>query len=42
MHILKLVVCACLSVAVIVGLTVYVSLMINIMLSIMRNWKDDK
>lgn len=37
MYILKLVVCACLSVAIIVGLTVYVRLMLNIM----RNWRDD-
>lgn len=38
MYILKLVVCTCLSVAIIVGLTVYVRLMLNIM----RNWRDDK
>ena len=38
MYILKHVVCTCLSVAIIVGLTVYVRLMLNIM----RNWRDDK
>lgn len=38
MYILKLVVCACLSVAIVVGLTVYVRLMLDIM----RNWRYDK
>lgn len=35
---IKLVVCVCLSVAIIVGSTVYVRLMLNIM----RDWRDDK
>lgn len=38
MYILKLVVCVCLSVVIIVGATVYVRLMLNTM----RNWSDDK
>ena len=36
--IIKMVVCACLSVAIIVGTTAYVRLMLNIM----HNWRDDK
>ena len=38
LYILKLVVCVCLAVVIIVGSTVYVRLM----LKIMRKWRDDK